>query len=175
MNTKKKLFERESVYIQCSGCTHCETVYLDKRNGRYVLPKFHQKFGGGYTGFFNLKYKRSGTLFQGRYKKVLVDNDRQALHLICYIHANPLDLWKPNWKEKGLTNLEVQNALKFLEEKYRWSSHLDWWGIKNFPSLIDTEFMTRFFRNPKEYQEFFTDWLRNYEKHIQDIKKIIVE
>jgi len=136
---------------------------------------FHKKFGGGFANFFNAKYKRSGVLFQGRYKKVLVDNDIQALQLICYIHANPLDLWKTNWKEKGLTNLEIQNALKFLEKEYRWSSHLDWWGIKNFPSLIDIGFMNRFFKNPKEYQEFFTSWLKHYEKNIQDIKKIIID
>jgi len=142
-----------------------------KDNG---LILFHKKFGGGFTNFFNTRYKRSGALFQGRYKKVLVDNDTQALQLICYIHANPLDLWKPNWKEKGLTNPEIRDALKFLE-KYRWSSHLDWWGIKNFPSLIDTEFMKRFFDNPKEYQEFFADWLRYYERNIQNIKEITLE
>jgi len=47
------------------------------------LPEFHRKFGCGFTNFFNLKYERSGVLFQGRYKKVLVDNDTQALQLIC--------------------------------------------------------------------------------------------
>ena len=139
------------------------------------LPKFHQKFGGGYTWFFNAKYNRNGVLFQGRYKRVQVTNDRQALQLICYIHSNPLDLWKPNWKEKGLTNLEIQNALKFLEKEYRWSSHLDWWGIKNFPSLIDKNFMSRFFNNSGEYQKFFIDWLRYYEKNTQSIKEFIIE
>lgn len=139
------------------------------------LSMFHKKFGVGFANFFNIKYKRSGTLFQGRYKKVQVTNDIQALQLICYIHSNPLDLWKPNWKKKGLTNLEVQNALKFLETKYRWSSHLDWWGIKNFPSLIDTDFMARFFKNQKEYQDFFVNWLKYYERNIQSIKNIIVE
>ena len=139
------------------------------------LPKFHQKFGGGYTWFFNAKYNRNGVLFQGRYKRVQVTNDRQALQLICYIHSNPLDLWKPNWKEKGLTTLEIQNALEFLEKNYRWSSHLDWWGIKNFSSLIGTEFMKRFFRNPREYQEFFINWLKIYSKNTDSIKKSILE
>lgn len=143
-----------------------------KDNG---LTLFHKKFGIGFANFFNIKYKRSGALFQGRYKKVLVDNDTQALQLICYIHSNPLDLWKTNWKEKGLTNLEIQNALEFLENDYRWSSHLDWWGIKNFPSLIDDQFMKRFFRDSKEYREFFTDWLKYYEKNIQFIEKLIVD
>jgi putative transposase len=138
------------------------------------IQEFHRKFGGGFTNFFNIKYKRSGVLFQGGYKKVFVTNDRQAIQLICYIHSNPLDLWKPNWKEKGLSNLEIQNALKFLE-KYRWSSHLDWWGVKNFPSLIDMDFMPRFFKSPKEYQEFFINWLKYYSKNVNSIAKLIIE
>lgn len=139
------------------------------------LPKFHQKLGGGYTWFFNAKYKRNGVLFQGRYKKIQVTNDIQALQLICYIHSNPLELWKPNWKENGLTNSEIQDALRFLEKEYRWSSHLDYIGIKNFPSLLDADFMSRFFKNSKEYREFFTDWLKFYSKNTESIRKEILE
>ncbi len=138
------------------------------------LSKFHQKFGVGFSNFFNTKYKRSGVLFQGKYKKVHITNDTQAIHLICYIHANPLDIWKPNWKEKGLTNLEIKNALKFLEN-YRWSSHQDWWGIRNFPSIIDNSSMTRFFKSPEEYREFFVNWLKYYERNINFIRKFTLE
>jgi hypothetical protein len=140
------------------------------------LAKFHQKFGIGYTGYFNLKYERNGVLFQGKYKKVKVINDAQAAHLICYIHSNILDLWKPNWKEKGLTDLEIQNALKFLNQKEnRWSSHQDYWGIKNFPSLISMEFLNKFFKGSGNYQKFFIDWLKQYKKELKLIKRLILE
>jgi hypothetical protein len=52
---------------------------------------------------------------------------------------------------------------------------LDWWGIKNFPSLIKNDFMFRFFKNPEEYREFFTNWLRYYEKNAQSIQEFILE
>lgn len=139
------------------------------------LPKFHQKFGGGYTWFFNIKYNRSGVLFQGRYKKIKVTSDAQALQLICYIHSNPLEIWKPNWKEKGLTDSEIKDALEFLKKEYRWSSHLDYWGIMNFPSLVDADFMRRFFESPEEYQKFFTNWLRFYSKNVDSLKEVILE
>jgi len=139
------------------------------------LSKFQQKFGIGLTGYFNLKYDRSGVLFQGKSKKVLVKDDIQAGHLVCYLHSNPLDLWKVNWKEKGLTDLEIQNALKFLEREYRWSSHLDYLGIKNFPSLISNEFLFNFFGGPEGYRKFFIDWLRQYKKNIEFIQKVILE
>jgi len=139
------------------------------------LSKFHQKFGIGFSSFFNTKYQRSGVLFQGKHKKVHVDNDAQVLQLICYVHANPLDIWKPDWKEKGLTSSEVQGALEFLEKEYRWSSHRDYLGIKNFPSLISTDFVSSFFNGPNGYREFFTDWLRQYEKNKEFIQKLILE
>lgn len=139
------------------------------------IPKFQQKWGGGYTNYFNLKYKRNGVLFQGKYKRVHVTNDAQAGHLVCYIHSNPLDLWKPNWKEKGLTAFELQNALEFLEKKYRWSSHQDYLGIKNFPSLINAEFLFNFFGGPQGYRNFFLDWLKQYDKNIKLIQKFTLE
>lgn len=138
------------------------------------LSKFHQKFGTGLTGYFNLKYKRDGVLFQGTYKKVGVTNDAQASHLVCYIHSNPLNLWKPGWKEKGLTDLEINEALKFLEN-YRWSSHPDYLGNKNFPSLINKEFLFGFFGGPKGYSNYFINWLRQYKKNVNFIQKIILE
>jgi len=140
------------------------------------LSRFHQKFGIGFSNYFNIKYKRSGVLFQGKYKKVRVADDTQMAQLVCYIHSNPLDLWKPGWKEKGLTGSEIQNALKFLEKEYRWSSHLDYLGIKNLPSLIgNNEFLINFFGGPEGYQKFFIDWLKYYEKNIYSVKKLIFD
>jgi putative transposase len=139
------------------------------------LAKFHQKFGTGFTNFFNMKYKRSGVLFQGKYKRVPVTSDAQASHLICYIHSNPLNIWKPNWREKGLTVLEIQNALRFLEKEYRWSSHLDYLGIKNFPSLIDINFLFNFFGGPEGYRNFFVNWLKQYQNNVRLIQEFTLD
>ena len=71
--------------------------------------------------------------------------------------------------------MEVQNALEFLEKEYRWSSHLDYWGVKNFPSLIDYDFSSRFFKGPEEYREVFTNWLKYYSRDVQSIEKLVLE
>lgn len=42
-----------------------------------------------YVMYFNKKYKRVGTLFQGKYKAILIDSDTYFLHLSRYIHLNP--------------------------------------------------------------------------------------
>jgi REP element-mobilizing transposase RayT len=47
-------------------------------------------FSGTYTRRFNNRHGRSGHLFQGRFKSMLVQNDAYVLQLSCYIHRNPL-------------------------------------------------------------------------------------
>lgn len=47
-----------------------------------------------YSTYFNKKYKRVGSLFQGPYKSVLVDNENYLLHLSRYIHLNPSEYIK---------------------------------------------------------------------------------
>ena len=42
-----------------------------------------------YSMYFNKKYDRVGTLFQGTYKAVLIDSENYLLHLSRYIHQNP--------------------------------------------------------------------------------------
>lgn len=43
-----------------------------------------------YSMYFNKKHDRVGRLYQGRYKAVLVTEDKYLLHLSRYIHLNPL-------------------------------------------------------------------------------------
>ena len=47
-----------------------------------------QRLGNGYTKFFNNKYLRNGSLFQGRYKSVHIDSNEYLLHLSVYINLN---------------------------------------------------------------------------------------
>ena len=43
-----------------------------------------------YTRRFNNRHSRSGHLFQGRFKSIIVQNDAYLVQLSCYIHRNPL-------------------------------------------------------------------------------------
>jgi len=83
------------------------------------ISNFMQKLGGGYTNYFNLKYERSGVLFQGKFKAVLIDKDAYLNYLIQYIYVNPLDLFEPGWKTEGLK--DWRKAKQFLTD-YRWTN-----------------------------------------------------
>lgn len=54
------------------------------------IDKFMNSLGTRYTMYFNSKYKRVGSLYQGVYKAVLVKTDEQLLHLTRYIHKQAL-------------------------------------------------------------------------------------
>ena len=52
------------------------------------IEKFMHKIGMGYAKYFNTKYKRSGALFQGKFKAKLIDSNEYLLHLSAYINLN---------------------------------------------------------------------------------------
>lgn len=52
------------------------------------VKKLMHRLGTGYTNYFNEKHKRTGALFQGRYKSILVENNEYLLHLSAYINLN---------------------------------------------------------------------------------------
>lgn len=128
------------------------------------ISKFMHKLGTGYTNAFNLKRKRSGALFQGSFKAVLIENENYLTHLSRYIHLNPVELKESNWKDIGIKNWKTAN--QFLEN-YRWSSYLDYIGKKNFPSITSRKLILDIFNNDeKEYKKFVQEWL------IQDLSRI---
>jgi putative transposase len=127
------------------------------------VPRFMHKLGTGYTNYFNGKYKRSGCLFQGNFKAVLIANQSQLLHIPYYIHANPLDL-----------NNGKMSPQKFLKS-YRWSSHIDYCGWKNFPSITQRKFLLELFDGEENYRRSFNAWLKNKEQNIKLISNIAIE
>jgi putative transposase len=54
------------------------------------LSTFMHGLNSSYTTYFNLKRRRTGHLFQGRYKAFLIDVDNYLLELSRYLHLNPV-------------------------------------------------------------------------------------
>ena len=54
------------------------------------LSKIMQLLQQTYTSWYNRNYKRSGHVFEQRYKSILCDKDSYLLSLIRYIHQNPV-------------------------------------------------------------------------------------
>jgi putative transposase len=54
------------------------------------IAKVFQSVGRKYVQYFNHNYKRSGTLWEGRYRATVVDSERYLLSLMRYIELNPV-------------------------------------------------------------------------------------
>ena len=124
-----------------------------KDNG---ISKFMQKLGTAETMFFNAKYKHSGVIFQGGHKAVHVKGEAQAFCLANYQHLNPVDLIEPGWKENGIKN--PKKVIEFLEN-YRWSSYQDYIGKKNFPSVVNTDFLRGIIGPPEEFKKIIREMI----------------
>ncbi|MDO8576392.1 MAG: transposase [bacterium] len=114
------------------------------------IPLFMQKLNMGYSKYFNERHERTGTLWQGKYKKIQVTRDAHFLYIPYYIHLNPLDFVMPEWRDGKVKN--ASQALKHLGA-YRWSSHLDYLGVKNFPSITRRDLLSDTFRTRGKYEK----------------------
>jgi putative transposase len=114
------------------------------------IPKFMKKLNMGYAKYFNEKYVRTGSLWQGKYKKIHIQRDAHFLYIPYYIHLNALDMSMPQWRKGGVRN--ITQALGQLK-KYRWSSHLDYLGEKNFPSITEREFLAGVIGTRSRYEQ----------------------
>jgi putative transposase len=125
-----------------------------KENG---ISRFMHKLGTGYTKYFNQKYERSGSLFQGVFKAVPIEDDDYLKHLLVYINViNPAEMVKyssDNPKER------LKEAIKFIEN-YPWSTHQEYLG-KRESLIINKSLLGKIFADTKYYKEFAEDILEN--------------
>lgn len=112
------------------------------------IANYMQRVLNSYTKYFNTKYKRSGHLFQGPYKAVLVENNEQLLHLSAYIHKNPKEMKDIN--KNGWMN-------------YFWSSYQDYISESRWAEFLKTNIISEQFKNKSEYIDFVKNSLAKEE------------
>src|SRR3989344_2923521 len=99
----------------------------------------------GYARYFNERHGRRGTLFQGRTKKILINRQEHFLYILHYLHLNSLDYLPgaKGWRQRDKGTIpKISNVLEYLQN-YRWSSYLDYCGIRNFPSILTTSLFSK--------------------------------
>jgi REP-associated tyrosine transposase len=99
-------------------CLMTNHVHLLLQAGDIPLSRGMQNLAFRYTRWINWREKRTGHLFQGRFKALLIEGDSYLLELARYIHLNPV--------RAGMT----QNP-----EDHPWTSHHAYLGEQNIPWL----------------------------------------
>ena len=80
-NGQDKYGYRLHCYVLMTDHYH---LLMEKPGGN--ISKIMNYINGSYTTHTNRKRKRSGHLFQGRYKAILIDRDSYLLELSRYVH-----------------------------------------------------------------------------------------
>jgi REP-associated tyrosine transposase len=100
----------EETQTQCYAWTLIPNhFHLLLRTGPTPLSTVMRRLMTGYAVTFNIRHRRSGHLFQNRYKSVVCEEDAYLLELTRYIHLNPL-------------RAKLIEDLKTLD-KYPWTGH----------------------------------------------------
>ena len=151
------------IIADCLMPNHFHLIIQEIReNG---ISQFMHKFGIGYTKYFNTKYDRVGSLFQGTFKAVKIDNDEHLKYLLIYINViNPGQLIEPNFEKEGVK--DINNIINFAEN-YEWSTNKEYLGIRD-SIIIDKGLLGKIFPKPEGYKRFVNNSLLSKKYNIVD-------
>jgi REP element-mobilizing transposase RayT len=108
-------------------CLMTNHVHLAIQIADISLSRILQNLSFRYTRWVNWRQGKTGHLFQGRYKAVLIDADTYLQELTRYIHLNP-----------------VRAGMVRETEKYPWSSYRAYLGLETIPWLTTDWVLSQF-------------------------------
>lgn len=163
-NLAHKLGYRTDLYEKINLISYClmpnHFHLMVKQTTKEAMTDFMRALSNSYVKYFNKKYNRTGPLFSGKYKAVLIEEESYLLHLTRYIHLNPTDL--------GLARSDLV--------KYPYSSYVSYLGKKKMDWLHKEKILS-FFKTALEkdakglhsYQSFVEDSIEDSEKVLAEL------
>ncbi len=139
----------------CLMPNHFHLLLHEKVEGGISL--FMLKLLTAYSTYFNNKYKRTGSLFEGKFKATHADTDEYLKYLFSYIHLNAVKIIDPKWKENGIAD---RNRAKKYLKIYLYSSYLDYLDTERAEKvIINKRAFPEYFLNLQEFEECIDEWL----------------
>lgn len=128
----------------CIMNNHFHLLFYQIRPG--TVSMFMKSVMVAYSVYANRKYKRTGSLFENRFKASLINREDYLLHVSRYIHLNPR-----NWK-------------RFPYSSLRYIQHA------NEPEWLQTEKILNHHNSRQSYLEFVADYVE-YKEILAEIKR----
>jgi len=130
---------------------HFHLILKQLRDGG--ISDFIKKVSGGYTRYFNHRHKRSGVLFQGKFKAVHIDSNEKLIYLSAYVNGNH--------KIHG-----IKNGGKF-------SSLAEYLSGKKF--LCNPKSVLGQFDSVSDYRSYMQNTIREIKEVREEMKKYLIE
>jgi len=115
--------------------------FLIRQDSEFPAGLLPQRVFNSYSKAYNKRYEHSGTLFEGNYRVILIEQEAHLLHLCRYIHANP-----------------VIHGLVADVADWPYSNYLEWIGERE-GTLVDRDFVRTHFPTADSYREFVAAYL----------------
>jgi len=126
------------------------------------LPKFMQKLTTAYTMYFNDKYQRRGSLFEGTYKSQAATSENHLKYLLALTHLAPAQLFNKTWYEDSV--LELEKLAGSLMD-YRYSSVGEY--MSGEQKITMPEHFPRYFGRAKNMDTYIRYWEDNKAKYME--------
>jgi len=131
------------------------------------LGEFMRQFSISYTSWYNCRYKRKGKLFHGRFKSLVVQEERYQEAASRTIHLAPLSI-------RGMGKLDRDEKWHFLRQ-YRWSSLPGHLGIYPRYDFVDyNKLLAPLGGDTPEGRTAYSDQLFNQLEERPNLKKHII-
>lgn len=120
---------------------HLHLLITPKDRGQ--LTKFMQSMASRYVRYFNARYKRTGTIWEGRFKSCLVDSEHYLFALYKYIEMNPVkanmvkDVAEYEWSSYRHNALRLTDSLITEHELYKNLGVNNQLRSKNYRDIFD--------------------------------------
>lgn len=149
-------YKNKSGYEILGYCLMDNHIHLLIQEGKEPIASTMKRIGVSYAFWYNWKNKRSGHLFQDRYKSESVEDDQALLSVLRYIHQNP-------------TKAGMVGSIS----EFKWSSYNEYVGIAK---IVDTSLVLGMFsENEMIAKESFAKFMTencNDEISIEDNKRL---
>ncbi len=150
----KKLVD---IVAYCLNPNHFHMVI--RQNVKNGISKFMHRLCGGHSWHFNHKYKRTGSLWQGRFKAKHITSNDYLLHVSAYVNLND--------KVHSLSGPSAKLV------RSSWSEY----SVNN-PGICEKEILTEQFTKPHNYSKFALDnlpYMLSKRKDYKELKDLMLE
>ena len=149
----------------CINPNHFHLVLKQVHDGG--ISEFMKRLSGGYTWYFNNRYKRSGVLFQGKFKATHVSSDNYLLRLSAYVNLNN----KVHQLGGSTAKLVINSWEEYVDENFH--------GYPDHRSdFCDKDIILKQFSGGKDYKRFalgaLADILNNKEQD-KELRRLLEE
>jgi len=140
------------IVAYCIMPTHLHLIL--KQTEENGISTFMRYILNSYARYFNVKYKRKGPLWEGRFKNLLVKADEQLLHLTRYIHLNPVTAYLVDKPEEWIAS-SYREYLSDVDNKDK---------ICEYSDLLEAGGVS--------YKDFVEDQI-SYQRELAQIKEVL--